>query len=294
MNARGTPLTAADLIRNFVFQRLAAEGADTRAHLADWPFETEFWENVEQVDLDNGQKVADLLPLIRRQAERYEAWTVAADDGDRQLNRVELAVYRMKPSESELQMDRSRRPAGPRKREWRLCSAMRCNFDTTCRCTAAEHSPCRRSCAMRCNFDTRPRVALPRAPASVVRQRQDARNARNASILFDGAPALALIQDASVPSQSIRSLLRCQLILDPSKWLIGEPASNGRDSDRTLLHRVIRGRTPLAADRVHARRDVQQHGAHRGPSRAIAQRAAAADDRGEPRGTALRRGRASR
>jgi hypothetical protein len=33
LNARGTPLTAPDLIRNFVFQRLAAEGADTRAHL---------------------------------------------------------------------------------------------------------------------------------------------------------------------------------------------------------------------------------------------------------------------
>jgi len=44
LNARGTPLTAADLIRNFVFQRLAAEGADTRAHLDDWPFETDFWE----------------------------------------------------------------------------------------------------------------------------------------------------------------------------------------------------------------------------------------------------------
>jgi alkylated DNA nucleotide flippase Atl1 len=142
LNARGTPLTAADLIRNFVFQRLAAEGADTRAHLADWPFETEFWEKevsvgryplqrsslffnqwlisrvgeevgpratftrfkqyVEQVDLELGQKVADLLPVIRGQAERYEAWTTAADDADRQLNRVELAVYRMKASESEL------------------------------------------------------------------------------------------------------------------------------------------------------------------------------------------------
>ena len=32
----------------------------------------------------------------------YEAWTKAADDGDRQLNRVELAVYRMKASDSEL------------------------------------------------------------------------------------------------------------------------------------------------------------------------------------------------
>ncbi len=142
LNARGTPLTAADLIRNFVFQRLAAEGADTRAHLDDWPFETEFWEKevsvgryttqrsslffnqwlisrlgeevspratftrfkqyVEQVDLENGQKVADLLPVIREQAETYEAWTTAADDRDRQLNRVELAVYRMKASDSEL------------------------------------------------------------------------------------------------------------------------------------------------------------------------------------------------
>ena len=44
LNARGTPLTAADLIRNFVFQRLAAEGANTRVHLDNWPFETEFWE----------------------------------------------------------------------------------------------------------------------------------------------------------------------------------------------------------------------------------------------------------
>jgi alkylated DNA nucleotide flippase Atl1 len=142
LNARGTPLTAADLIRNFVFQRLAAEGADTRAHLDDWPFETEFWEKevsvgryamqrsslffnqwlmtrlgeevsiratftrfkqyVEHIDRESGQKVADLLPVIREQAERYEAWTTAAEDGDRQLSRVELAVYRMKASDSEL------------------------------------------------------------------------------------------------------------------------------------------------------------------------------------------------
>ncbi|MDQ3092516.1 MAG: DUF262 domain-containing protein [Actinomycetota bacterium] len=142
LNARGTPLTAADLIRNFVFQRLAAEGADTRAHLDEWPFETDFWEKevsvgrypmqrsslffnqwliarvgeelspratftrfkqyVEHVDLENGQKVADLLPLIRQQAERYEAWTTVASEGERQLNRVELAVYRMRASGSEL------------------------------------------------------------------------------------------------------------------------------------------------------------------------------------------------
>lgn len=44
LNARGTPLTAADLVRNFVFQRLEAEGADTeKAYREDWPFETRFW-----------------------------------------------------------------------------------------------------------------------------------------------------------------------------------------------------------------------------------------------------------
>ena len=44
IHARGTPLTAADLVRNFVFQRLEAEGADTKkAYREDWPFETKFW-----------------------------------------------------------------------------------------------------------------------------------------------------------------------------------------------------------------------------------------------------------
>src|SRR5665647_2852384 len=46
LNARGTPLTAADLIKNFVFQRLAAEGVETeRAYHDHWKFlEDEFWE----------------------------------------------------------------------------------------------------------------------------------------------------------------------------------------------------------------------------------------------------------
>jgi hypothetical protein len=63
---------------------------------------TRFKQYVEQVDLENGQKVADLLPLIRQQAETYKAWTTAAAAGDRQLNRVELAVYRMQASGTEL------------------------------------------------------------------------------------------------------------------------------------------------------------------------------------------------
>ncbi|HZL03953.1 MAG TPA: DUF262 domain-containing protein, partial [Coriobacteriia bacterium] len=46
LNARGTPLTAADLIKNFVFQRLAAEGVETeRAYNDHWRFfEQPFWE----------------------------------------------------------------------------------------------------------------------------------------------------------------------------------------------------------------------------------------------------------
>src|SRR5690606_16412246 len=115
LNARGTPLTAADLVRNFVFQRLEAEGADTKkAYREDWPFETKFWmrevsvgrnlvsrsslflnqwliartgEEVSPqatfnrfksyVELQSGQKMADLLPVIKRQAQQYEGWTEA-------------------------------------------------------------------------------------------------------------------------------------------------------------------------------------------------------------------------
>lgn len=140
LNARGTPLTAADLIKNFVFQRLAAEGADTKKAYADqWPFDTKFWEADVSVgrypisrsslffnqwlvsrvgeevgpkstfnrfkyyvERESGRKVADLLPVIKEQAELYEAWTVAAEDPDKQLSRVELSVYRMKTSEVEL------------------------------------------------------------------------------------------------------------------------------------------------------------------------------------------------
>lgn len=140
LNARGTPLTAADLIKNFVFQRLTAEGADTgRAYAEDWPFDRRFWETEVSVgryrvsrsslflnqwlgsrlgeeispqqtfarfkvyiEHDSGQKMADLLPTIKQQAEQYESWTVAADDRDRQLTPVEMSVYRMKASELEL------------------------------------------------------------------------------------------------------------------------------------------------------------------------------------------------
>jgi hypothetical protein len=46
LNARGTPLTPVDLIKNFVFQRLSEEGADVEKIYTDyWElYESEFWE----------------------------------------------------------------------------------------------------------------------------------------------------------------------------------------------------------------------------------------------------------
>ena len=140
LNARGTPLTAADLVRNFVFQRLDAEGEDTkRAYREDWPFETKFWtrevsagryfvsrsslflnqwlisrlgEEVSPqstfarfksyVEHQAGQKIADLLPVIKEQAKQYEAWTEAAARTGGNLTTVEMSVYRMQASGIEL------------------------------------------------------------------------------------------------------------------------------------------------------------------------------------------------
>ncbi|GAA1145654.1 hypothetical protein GCM10009651_32650 [Microbacterium natoriense] len=133
LNARGTPLTAADLVRNFVFQRLETEGSDTaKAYREDWPFETKFWmkdvsvgrnfvsrsslflnqwlvartgEEVSPqstfnrfksyVEHESSQKMADLLPIIKQQAQQYESWTEAANRPGGSLSATEMAVYRM-------------------------------------------------------------------------------------------------------------------------------------------------------------------------------------------------------
>ena len=140
LNARGTPLTAADLVRNFVFQRLEGEGADTKkAYKEDWPFETKFWtkdvsvgrylvsrsslflnqwliartgEEISPqstftrfksyVEHQAGHKMADLLPVLKQQAAQYEAWTEAAAKTGGNLSVVEMAVYRMQASGVEL------------------------------------------------------------------------------------------------------------------------------------------------------------------------------------------------
>lgn len=140
LNARGTPLTAADLIKNFVFQRLDAEGADTtQVYAESWPFDVPFWESEvsvgrnlvsrsslffnqwlvarvgeeispkstfsrfkHYVERESDQKMVDLLPVIKQQADLYRSWTLAAEDGFRQLSRVEMAFYRMNASDVEL------------------------------------------------------------------------------------------------------------------------------------------------------------------------------------------------
>ena len=140
LNARGTPLTAADLVRNFVFQRLEAEGADTKkAYKEDWPFETKFWtrevsvgrfpvsrsslflnqwlvgrvgEEISPqstftrfksyVEHEAGHKVADLLPVLKQQANLYESWTETAAKPSGNLSAVEMAVYRMQAGGVEL------------------------------------------------------------------------------------------------------------------------------------------------------------------------------------------------
>jgi len=140
LNARGTPLTAADLIKNFVFQRLASEGVDTRqAYHEDWPFEVPFWEKEVSVgryfvsrsslflnqwlvsrlgeevspkqtftrfkhfvEHEAGSPMAVLLPLISQQASLYRHWTERAADGHADLDPVELSVYRLQAMDSEL------------------------------------------------------------------------------------------------------------------------------------------------------------------------------------------------
>lgn len=140
LNDRGTPLTAADLVRNFVFQRLNAEGSDTvAAYRQVWPFESGFWseevsvgrlkisrsslflnqwltsrigEEVSPqatfgrfksyVDQSPDRKMIDLLREIRGQADAYESWTAASRRRGGDLNATEMAVYRMHAGEVEV------------------------------------------------------------------------------------------------------------------------------------------------------------------------------------------------
>jgi Protein of unknown function DUF262/Restriction Enzyme Adenine Methylase Associated/Protein of unknown function (DUF1524) len=141
LNARGAVLTAADLIKNFVFQRLLEQDADVEeAYSRDWAqFETAFWEeevNVGRVriprssvflnhwlvartgeevvarevfsrfkayaDYQAGHPMLDLLQEIHRAAAIYRGFTEKAEVLDGPLDREGLFAYRVKTLESEV------------------------------------------------------------------------------------------------------------------------------------------------------------------------------------------------
>lgn len=141
LNARGAVLTAADLIKNLVFQRLLEQGADVNeAYNKYWSqFETGFWEEevsvgrvknqrssvflnhwlVTQtgeevvarevfsrfkayVDYQAERPMIDLLREINRAAAIYRDFTEKAENLDGALDRVGLFAYRVKALESEV------------------------------------------------------------------------------------------------------------------------------------------------------------------------------------------------
>jgi hypothetical protein len=133
LNARGTPLTAADLIKNFVFQRLQLGDEETeRAYHDYWQrFETPFWETEVSVGrilytrsslfftqwlvamtgeeiterevfsrfkrfaTDESAAIQDLLPRISRTAAVYQEFSEKAGASTGELSRLEMFVYRL-------------------------------------------------------------------------------------------------------------------------------------------------------------------------------------------------------
>lgn len=141
LNARGAVLTAADLIKNFVFQRLLEQGADVEAAYNKYwaQFETAFWEEEVSVgrvsyqrssvflnhwlvartgeevvarevfsrfktyaDYQAGHPMEDLLEEIDRAAGIYKDFTVRGETLDGPLDRLGLFAYRVKTLESEV------------------------------------------------------------------------------------------------------------------------------------------------------------------------------------------------
>lgn len=141
LNARGAVLTAADLIKNFVFQRLLEQGADVEeAYRKYWKqFETAFWEEIVSVgrvkhqrssvflnhwlvartgeevvarevfsrfkvyaDFHTEQPMLGLLQEIHRAAAIYREFTEKGESLDGPLDRIGLFTYRARTLESEV------------------------------------------------------------------------------------------------------------------------------------------------------------------------------------------------
>jgi hypothetical protein len=140
LNARGAPLSAADLIKNFVFQRLGLDDAQAEAtyHKYWQDFETAFWEKEvgigklllprssiflnqwlmaqtgREVTLrevfarfkayaehESNLPMATLLPTIHASASTYRSWMERAALPEADLNRLELFAYRTAALDSE-------------------------------------------------------------------------------------------------------------------------------------------------------------------------------------------------
>lgn len=140
LNARGAALTAADLIKNFVFQRLLEQDADVEAAYSKYweQFETAFWEKEISVgrvshprssvflnhwlvartgeevlarevfarfklyvDYQSGASVSKLLGEIHKAAAIYRDFTEKSEILEGPLDRLGLFAYRAKTLESE-------------------------------------------------------------------------------------------------------------------------------------------------------------------------------------------------
>lgn len=134
LNARGAQLSAADLIKNFIFQRLLIEGADTEsAYEKDWKqFETAFWEKEVSIGRfvypraavflnhflvarigeiistqevfsrfktfathESGLEMRELLRQVHAAAKVYEEFTLGAEKLEGSVTPLELFSYRM-------------------------------------------------------------------------------------------------------------------------------------------------------------------------------------------------------
>ncbi|WP_426940069.1 GmrSD restriction endonuclease domain-containing protein [Pseudarthrobacter sp. S6] len=133
LNARGTPLTGADLVKNYVFQRLNLNKADTEAmYTKYWSmFETRFWEAEIKLGGYSAPRISNflaqwltaqtgrdtptrevfrkfkqyaehssspsmeaILPSLDASASTYQNWTVEAEKRDGDLSLLGLFAYR--------------------------------------------------------------------------------------------------------------------------------------------------------------------------------------------------------
>jgi len=140
LNARGTPLNAADLIKNFVFQRFDADSKEAEQAYHDYweDFETPFWEAEVQTGrvkysrsslflyhwltartiedftarevfsqfkhyvTTKHPEVKTLLPQLKSAADKYRAIIDGSQKASGELSRVELFAYRVSTLDSEL------------------------------------------------------------------------------------------------------------------------------------------------------------------------------------------------